>query len=270
MYSIAKYVKKTDLSEFDYVFKNFNEFYKTARFLFRPLIGVYKLAVITTVVKDVEEFISNEAQYSHLSVTIYMEEQAMTVVENNNPEAHFEETVNSYDVFKKMISERSLLFDKYMIYRLYRSIDHDQVSMMVALDKITNIYKQSELLTEEKLSKLFVINDIVYPSQVLLKFVNMERNRWKLFNMCSGQIDNDVLVGAIVKELRWLVTAKAEYFKTGEANDRIKTLNTQNLMVAYRVFITERKGINDAMMLFKFYESGLSALDIKGGCNVSI
>lgn len=270
MYTVVKYTKKTDLGGYDYTFKGFDEFYRTADYLYVPLIGIYKIAVITHEIDDVESFISQESKYSHLSVTILMEEQALTILESHNPEAHFEETVNSYELFKQMINERSFLFDRYMIYRLYRSIDHDTVSMMNALDKIADNNKKGGLITEELLSKLFVLNDIVYPNQVLSRFLNMEWRRWELLHVCLSQIDNDVLVGSIVKELKKLVVAKAEYFKTGEATDRIKQLNTQNLITAYRVFVAERGGINDAFILFKFYENGLSTIDIKGGRNVSI
>lgn len=270
MYSVIKYTKKTDLSGYDYIFKNFKEFYNVADYLYMPLIGVYKIAIITHSTEDVESFLSQENRYSHLSVSIFMEEQAIAVLESHNPEAHFEETVNSYEVFKQLISERNFLFDRYMIYRLYRSIDHDTVSMMNALDKISNNRQKNELITEELLSKLFVLNDIVYPSQVLMRFLNMEGKRWDLLHVCLSQIDNDVIVGSIVKELKKFVISKAEYFKTGQTSDRIKKLNTQNLITAYRVFVAERGGINDAFILFKFYENGLSTIDIKGGRNVSI
>lgn len=270
MYSITKYTKKADLSGYDYVFKKFDEMYRTIDYLYLPLVGVYKVAIITTDTKAVNDFISNEDKYKHINVHFLMEEQAIQVIENSNPEANFEDTVNSYSIFNDMITSRKLLFDKYMIYKLYRSIDHDTASMMNALDKIVDTYKVGELLTEEKLSKIFVLNDIVYPSQVLLKFINMDNNRWSLFRKCIMQIDNDVLVGSVVKELRKLVSAKAAYFRSGDAPDRIKQLNTQNLMMAYRVFISGRTSINDAYLLFKFYESGVSAVDIRGGQNVSI
>lgn len=270
MYSIAKFRKDLNGIQFDYTFNKFSEFYKIADTLYLPLIGVYKIAVITDDVEAVKEFIQIEEKYKHLSVMIFMEESALNYIEEIIVDAYIEESKNSYDVFKRMISERHLLFDKYMIYKLYRSIEHDVVSLMNALDRLSEVYGIEELLTEEKVSKLFVLNDIVYPSQVLIKFINMESNRWRLLNVCLSQIDNDILVGSVCKEIKRLVNEKAEYFKTGDGNKRIKQLHTKNLLTAYSVFISERKGINDAFILFKLYESGISQVDLLGGKNVNI
>lgn len=270
MYSIVEYKKGCDFSQFHYVLKSFDEFYNIARYLYLPLVGVYKLAVITISDEDVNNFIKIQEKYSHISVTIFMESQAMKVVEDSNPEANFELLANSYTVFKQLIMDRGLLFDRYMIYKLYRSIDHDMVTMIESLDKLVDKFGSDTLLTEDKISSLFVLNDVIYPSQVLLKFINMDNGRWRLLKLCSSQIDNDVLVGSIVKEIRKLMEAKAAYFKEGSTNDRIKNLNTQNLVIAYRVFISERCGINDAFLLFNLYENGLSAIDVKGGKNVII
>lgn len=270
MYSITKFRKDLNGVQFDYTFNKFSDFYKIADVLYLPLMGVYKIAVITTDIEDVQNFIKVEDKYSHLSVSIFMEESALSVIEETVVDAYIEETINSYEVFKRMITERNLLFDRYMIYKLYRSIEHDTVSLMTALDKLLEEYGAGELLTEEKISRLFVINNITYPSQVLVKFINMENNRWRLLDMCLSQIDNDVLVGSVCKEIRKLTSEKAEYFKTGDGADRIKKLNTRNLLTAYSVFISERKGINDAFILFKLYESGISQVDLLGGKNVSI
>lgn len=268
MYSIIKFTKKTDLSQYDYVFKDFKEFYSIADFLGLPLTGVYKIAVVTTITKDVDSFIANEKKYSHLSVHIFMEDQALAVVESINPEANFEERVNTYELFKEMIAERSLLFDRYMIYKLYRSIEHTAIEMMNALDMLQEKITPGSLITEEVLSKWFTLNDVIYPSQVLDKFLELDRNRWRMLNKCLTQMDNDVIVGSTVKELKNRVLSKAAYFKTGTAQERVRKMNTSNLLIAYRVFVTERKGINDAFMLYKFYECGTSAVDIKGGQEV--
>lgn len=270
MYTIVKYTKKVDLGQYDYVFKTFDEFYKVVKYLYVPLVGVYQVAVITVDTASVIDFIENEADYSHLSVNILMEEQAMQAVENVKPESHFEEGINYYEVFKQMITQRGLLFDRYMIYKLYRSIDHDTITMMSVLDKLLEVYGTNTVLTEDKISEYYPLNDVIYPGQVLDRFLELYKYRWGLLERCQKQISNDVLVGAIVKELKKRVEAKAEYFKSGQTNKRTKEMNTRNLLIAYRVFVSERSGINDAFMLFKFYESGVSALQIKGGKNVNI
>lgn len=270
MYRLVKYTKKIDLSNYDYVFKDFSDFYDITYYIKYPLFGVYGIAIITNQINDTLRFIDDEEKYFHLDITIMMEEAQIQKVSVMRPDVKSEQLAGAYDTWKRMIGERELLFDEYMTYKLYASIEHDTSSMVEALDLVKSEYPNGELITEERLNKLFVLNNIVYPRQVLLKFLNMERSRWKLLRMCQEQMDNGVIVGATVNNIKKLIEEKAVYFKTGIAHEQLKRVNTQNLIIADKVFCTNRYGLEDPFILYKLYENGKSVEDIKGGSNVSL
>lgn len=264
------HTKKTDLSSYDYVFKSFDEFYDISYYIKYPLFGVYSIAIITNKINDMIRFIDNEDSYFHFDITIMMEEAQIQKVAVVRPDVKLESVAGAYDTWKRMVSERELLFDEYMTYKLYASIEHDTASMIEALDLVKNEYPNGELITKDRLSKLFVLDETIYPRQVLLKFLNMERSRWKLLRMCQEQMDNGVIVGATVNNIRKLVESKAIYFRTGITQEYIKRINTQNLIIAEKVFCTNRYGLDEPFILYKLYENGLSVGDIKGGSNVSL
>lgn len=264
------HTKKTDLSSYDYVFKSFDEFYDISYYIKYPLFGVYSIAIITNKINDMIRFIDNEDSYFHFDITIMMEEAQIQKVAVVRPDVKLESVAGAYDTWKRMASERELLFDEYMTYKLYASIEHDTASMIEALDLVKNEYPNGELITKDRLSKLFVLDETIYPRQVLLKFLNMERSRWKLLRMCQEQMDNGVIVGATVNNIRKLIESKAIYFRTGITQEYIKRINTQNLIIAEKVFCTNRYGLDEPFILYKLYENGLSVGDIKGGSNVSL
>lgn len=266
MYQIAKYKKNIQYAYYDYTFKNFDDFYKIASLLTLPLIGVYKICIINNEKEEIIKFIKRESDFFSLQIDIYSEQKVIDYVVQYNPSVRVVGTESDYDKFLKLISEREILFDKYCIYRLYQSIEHDVAYMVEALDTIIQEYGKKTLITLDMLSQLFVINDVVYPSQVLRKFLEQDKRRYKLLNMCISQIDNDIIVGSTVKEIKRLLSGKANYFKTSTiTDDRIKTINTKNLLLAYKVFISEREGINDIFILYKLYDYGITTLDIQKG-----
>lgn len=271
MYRVIKYTKKVDLSIFDYVFKTFEEFYNITCYIKYPLFGVYRIAVITNNVNDTIRFVDDEGKYFHLDITIMMEEAQIERVSVVRPDLKTEETAGVYDTWKNMIGERGLLFDKYMTYKLYQSVEHDTASMVETLDMVKREYPMpGDLITEDKLRKLFILNDTVYPRQVLMKFLNMERSRWKLLKMCMSQIDAGVITGATSNNIKKLLADKAVYLRTGDGSDYIKRIPTRNLLIANKVFCTKRYGLDDPYILYTLYENGKSVGDIRGGANVSL
>lgn len=270
MYRLISYTKKIDLSSYDYVFKSFDEFYDISYYIKYPLFGVYRIAIITNKINEMIKFIDDEDKFFHFDITVMMEEAQIQKVSVVRPDVKSQEIAGAYDTWKRMIGERELLFDEHMTYKLYSSVEHDTASMIEALDLVKNEYPNGELITKERLSKLFVLNDTIYPRQVLLKFLSMDRSRWKLLRMCQEQMDNGTITGATVNNIRKMVESKAAYFKTGMTQEYIKRINTQNLIIADKVFCTNRYGLDDPFILYKLYENGVSVGDVKGGSNVSL
>lgn len=266
MYNLHKFKKKLQYSQYDYVFKKFEDMYRIVNLLTLPLVGVYKICVVSNEIKDIMSFIDKEQDYMQLQVDIYTDQSVLDYVSRYNPSAQIVANESDYDIFLRLISERGILFDKYCIYKLYSSIEHDLSYMIESLDLIVQEHGKNEMITLDMLSQLFVINDLVYPSNVLRKFLAQDRNRFKILQKCLSQMDNDVVVGATVKEIKRLIGTKADYLKHGVSEDkRIKSIDTENLLLAYKVFVSERGGINDAFILYKLYEMGVTTIDIKEG-----
>lgn len=267
---MRKLTKKADFSIYDYVFKKFDDFYDLNTFIKFPLFGVYSIAVVTSQIPDIIEFIRNEEKYIHLDITLFVEEAQIERLAIKLPDINISGSSGEYDTWLQMISDRELLFDDYMTYKLYSSIEHNTAAMLDALDLLKAEYKNGEKITRERLDRLFVINDIIYPRQVLIKFINMEKTRWKLLDMCMKQMDGGLIVGATVNNIRKMIEGKANYFNSGDSKEYMRRINTANLLIAYKVFCTERNNVDDPFILYKFYENGLSVGEIKGGSNVSI
>lgn len=266
MYQILKFKKKLQYGDYHYVFKSFGDFYPIASRLTLPLVGVYKICIINNEVEEITAFIKRENDFFSLQVDIYSEQKVIDHILKYNPSAKVSGSESDYERFLRLISERGILFDKYCIYRLYSSIEHDVAYMIEALDLIVQEYGKKNLITLDMLSQLFIINDVIYPSQVLRKFLAQDKKRYKLLSMCMSQMDNDVIVGATVKEIKRMISVKANYFRTSTTDDeRTRTVNTKNLLLAYKVFISERGGINDAFILYKLYDAGVTTIDIQEG-----
>lgn len=265
MYSIVKSTSEDDFSGFDYIFKKIEEFEQVVPYLYLPLSGVYRVALVTTNIDNVLDIIQNEQKYSNLALTIFMEEQAMDKVASYVPEANFEQSINTYQMFVDLVAERHLLFERHLLYKVYRSIDHNLIEMMNVLDEIVMKFGSEIEITEKQVSTIIAINDIVYPRQVIMKFIEMDIYRWRLYNKCIKQLGNDIMIGSFVKSLKDFVKAKTRYLKTGQGNKYIREMNTSNLAIAYRIFVTERVSINDSYILLKLYENGVSEKDLLGG-----
>ena len=57
MYNLHKFKKKLQYSQYDYVFKKFEDMYRIVNLLTLPLVGVYKICVVSNEIKDIRSFI---------------------------------------------------------------------------------------------------------------------------------------------------------------------------------------------------------------------
>ena len=170
--------------------------------------------------------------------------------------------VSYYQMFKELLSKRDILIDKQALNVLYSSVEHTHEDLSKTVDVLYDNFGSNNNITEKMLSELFVLNKIVYPRQVLIAYLRLDRWRSVKLRTCLESMDNDVVLGAMIKNIKALFDSKVVYFKTGKANELVKSLNTFNINLMYRVLVLERNGMKDVKLLLSMYERGLSCNDI--------
>lgn len=96
----------------------------------------------------------------------------------------------------------------------------------------------------------------MYPRTVLLSYLELDRYRTQKLEKCQKEMNNEVIIGAMVNNIKKFVKEKNIYFKTGKCSNLIKSINTDNLNIMYRVLVVERNGLNDINILLSLYERG--------------
>lgn len=264
MYTILlkKGKQQSDITGFDYAFKKFELFYTIVENLNVKLNGRYKIKVDDDNIEQVLKFIDRESEFSNLSVFIYLPETSLEYVQKARPSANFQGVVKMIDIFKTLVKEYGLLFAKGVMYTLYNSIPHEIVDMEEAVKTLQKEYGTGVEITEQMVSKHFIINKVIYPRTVLLSYLSM--NRWRQSKLCKSveMLGNDLVLGAMVKNVKQFMEDKVTYYKTGRTTPLVRSIDTQNLQQMYRILVTERYGINDVFLLMNMYERGLSFYDL--------
>jgi len=261
MYKLIEYRKSKGTVKADYEFKDFKAFEQMVGSLLLPLTGKYTLNIITDDVGEVQKFIKNESLYKHLIINVYTTSSVLEYISMRDTTAVFAEKEKDFDIFKELIMEKKVYFEKKALFKLYNSIEHKYDEMEKALDLLLNEYGRFTQITESMLSRLFVVNDMVYPRQVLIEYLWLRRYREYKLAKCLAQVGNDVTVGAFIKNVKTFIKEKETYIKTGQGSNLVKSINTDRLCLMYRIFVLDKNGISDASILLKLYERGLTPYD---------
>ena len=261
MYVIKVQSKVEKSKKYDYVFKDFSTFYEVADLLTISLFGKYEICVQTDVVKDIQAFLKQENKYSHLMVTVLTCDSVIEFLLAYHPNLRIQENVKPYDIYLQLLTERHLLLEKKSMRILYNSIGHTEKEMVFALDSLLQEYGERVLITEAMLSELFILNKITYPRSVLIAYLQMERWRESKLKKCLVDVGNEVTLGAMIKNIKSLVNEKIIYLKTGQGNWLAKSIPTQNLLLMYKVLVTERCSLDDVTLLLMLYEKGCTVYD---------
>lgn len=262
MYEIVQATRKTKIVAHDYLYEKFSDMYEQAKCLTLSWNGKYSIVIKTDDIKDIVGFMRQQDKYMDFVITIYSSKATVDYIASNYVNAVIAGAQSPYELFKSLVMAKNVLFEKKVMPILYNSIEHDEMSMDNALNVIISEYGAYNLITEVMLSKFFVLNKSTYPRSVVINFIYMGRYRWYKLEKCIDEMGNDVVVGAMVKNIKLFVEEKAVYFRTGKGSNFIKSLNTQNLNRLYQIFVAERNGINDAILLLAMYERGLGYYDI--------
>lgn len=261
MYSLVPITKTTKVGEHDFIFSDFSSFYKVANTLTVKLTGTWSIGIKPKDIKEVTDFIAIEDKYKHLLINIYLPEQQVEYLTMRDTHIRTQERVKPFEIFQGMCSSKNLLFDKKVQLLIYNSIDHDIDTMEQTAGLLYTQFGSFNKITEKMVQPYFILNKTVYPRTVLLQYLWLGRWRENSLKKCLSNFGNDVTLYAIINNIKKLFEGKCTYFKTGEASQLTKSVDTRRLELMYRVFIAERGKFKDVTVLFKLYERGLSCYD---------
>lgn len=261
MYTLIPTKKSVVIKDQDYIFNSFSAFYEVCDLLTVSIFGRYRIAVKTEVIKDIQEFIKVNTAYDHLIISIYTSKAAIDYISAYNPNVNIQDNVSFYEQFKDMISDRNILLEKKAMNILYSSVEHDIIAMETVLDNIVKEFGIDQIITEKMLSTIVILNKIVYPRTVLLAYLRLERYRDVKLKKSIEDLGNDVVLGAMRKNIKALIKEKTVYLRTGQGSWLIKELNTTNLVLMYRALIVECGEISDVQILLNLYEGGKTIYD---------
>ena len=124
MYKLIEYRKSKGTVKANYEFKDFKTFEQMVGNLLLPLTGRYTLNVITDDVNEVQKFIKNESLYKHLIINIYTTSSVLEYISMRDSTAVFAEKEKDFDIFKELVTEKKVYFEKKAMFKLYNSIEH--------------------------------------------------------------------------------------------------------------------------------------------------
>lgn len=260
MYVIRKAKKKATYPDTNYVFKDFKSFYEIAEFLSVPIFGKYTIVIKTEDVSQISEFLEVEQSYAEFVIYIYTSQAVIDYLALRKSTLKVEDRKSEYNTFIELIKKHEILFAKGVDDILYKSITHEYDEMDNTLLKIKVEYGSREV-TERMLEELVVLNKVIYPRQVLMSYLRLDRWRLQKLRKCVEQMGNDVVFWSIRKTLKEMIKSKAQYLKSGIDNRGIKYVNSNNLAYMYRTFVIGNAGLKDVELLMHLYEKGETVYD---------
>ena len=255
MYYLFKKSTDSAVPRCTYNFNNFRDFYNIAPTLTRTIRGKYNIKVKSDSLSDVKEFIDNEHQYSHLDVYIEVSDTLLDLVQLSKPGARKLSAQDNYEIWKELISKFKLLFDTRCADMLYWSTEHTYDKMYSTLSTLSKAYGY-KTITRSMIEKYFILDETVFPRNVCISYIRMDRFRKGKLTKCLASFGNDIVFYAIRKNTRKLLESKLNYLKTGKGSDLIKTLSLDNIIKLNYAFESCPQGIRDVYIILNLYEKG--------------
>lgn len=256
MYYLYKKTKSTELPKFDYSFTKFEEFYEIAHLIEVPLIGSYYIRIKSDSYQDIMQFIEVEGRYSVLVIYIEVGESLLNYISLHKPTVSLLESKSNYEVYKGLVSKYGILFAKNAMRTMYFAIGHSYAEMDEALELVQRTFAGVSPITEKEISKLFVIDDVIYPRNVLIMFLRLDRGRYGQLDKCINYFGNDLVLYSMRKSARAFLKDKIKYLKTGQGNGLIKILSYKNIIRMCIALDYRRGKFMDIRTILNQYEKG--------------
>jgi hypothetical protein len=256
VYYLYKKSKSTELPEFQYIFKKFEDFYEIAKLLEVPLIGAYYIKVKSDSYKDIINFIDCSESYSTLVVYIEVSESLLNYITLQKPSVQLLESKSNYEVFKELVSKYGILFKKNCLRTMYFAIGHSYGEMDEALELLQRTFPDVSPITENEISRLFVVDNISYPRSVVIMFLRLDRGRYTNLNKCIDYFGNDMVLYSMRKTARKFLDEKTKYLKTGQGSKLITLLPYMNIVRLCYALDYGRERFMDIRTILSLYEKG--------------
>lgn len=261
MYYLYKKSKSTELPSFHYIFKKFEDFYEVAKLLEVPLIGAYYINIKTDSYKDTMEFIKMSDNYSTLVIYIEVSESLLNYISLQNPNVKLLESASNYEVFKGLITKYGILFKKNCVRLMYFAIPHSYAEMDEALELLQRTFPNVSPITENEISELFIVDNIIYPRNVCIMFLRLDRGRYTNLDKCIDYFGNDLVLYSIRKTARKFLEEKIQYLKTGKGSKLIATISYMNIVRLLNAIDYNRRRFIDIKTILQLYEQGETVND---------
>lgn len=261
MYYLYKKSKSTELPEFQYIFKKFEDFYEIAKLLEVPLIGAYYIKIKTDSYKDIMNFIDCADTYSTLVIYIEVSESLLNYITLQKPTVQLLESKSNYEVFKELVSKYGILFKKNCLRTMYFAIGHSYAEMDEALELLQRTFPDVSPITENEISRLFVVDNTIYPRSVCIMFIRLDRGRYSNLNKCIEYFGNDMVLYSMRKTARKFLEEKINYLKTGRGSKLIALLPYLNIVRLCNALDYSRGRFMDIRTILTLYEEGVYVND---------
>lgn len=261
MYYLYKKSKSTELPEFQYIFKKFEDFYEIAKLLEVPLIGAYYIKIKTDSYKDIMNFIDCAESYSTLVIYIEVSESLLNYITLQKPTVQLLESKSNYEVFKELVSKYGILFKKNCLRTMYFAIGHSYAEMDEALELLQRTFPDVSPITENEISRLFVVDNTIYPRSVCIMFIRLDRGRYSNLNKCIEYFGNDMVLYSMRKTARKFLEEKINYLKTGRGSKLIALLPYLNIVRLCNALDYNRGRFMDIRTILTLYEEGVYVND---------
>lgn len=265
MYYLYKKSKKVQLPEFQYRFKGFDEFYELTKYIHVSIYGAYYVNIVSDDYDAIVQFINQSESYKSIFIYIEIDEALLNYLVLAKPGVSLLGGQSNYEMFKDLIGKHNVLFDKNVIDKVYYAIGHSYEEMEEALLLIKDTYPDSKVITLDQVSRLFVIETLIYPRSVLIMYLRLDRGRERDLDKCIENFGNDIVLYSMRKTLRKFLKEKIAYLKSGNGSYLIKTIPVTNLMNMLRVLDYERMGFMEIKTIMRLYEKGESIYDFVHG-----
>lgn len=261
MYYLYKKSKSTELPEFQYIFKKFEDFYEIAKLLEVSLIGAYYIKIKTDSYKDIMNFIDCAETYSTLVIYIEVSESLLNYITLQKPTVQLLESKSNYEVFKELVSKYGILFKKNCLRTMYFAIGHSYAEMDEALELLQRTFPDVSPITENEISRLFVVDNTIYPRSVCIMFIRLDRGRYSNLNKCIEYFGNDMVLYSMRKTARKFLEEKINYLKTGRGSKLIALLPYLNIVRLCNALDYSRGRFMDIRTILTLYEEGVYVND---------
>lgn len=260
MYYLYKRNKSLALPSFNYSFKGFEEFYELAKVIDVPLEGVYYINIKTDSYKDLIDFLNQVHNFGLLVIYVETTESLLRYIKLKRPNVQILDAKSNWEIYEELITKHEVLFKHNCTKLLYNAIPHTYEDINAALAELKQLFPDREI-GEKEIGSLYPIDDNIYPRQVLISFLKMDRYRWSRLDKCLMTFGNDLTLFAMRNNCKKLFESKIKYYKTGEGDYLIKTIPWQNIVQMHRALTYDRKGFMDVRTILELYMKGETVND---------